>query len=164
MTAADVEARVRRELAALGGPYELMEIDPALADTAVFCEAYGVALEDSANCIVVASRDDPPTFAACLVLATTKLDVNKRVRKLLGVRKLSFATADQTRDLTGMEIGGVTPFGLPPDLPLYIDDRVRARDRVVVGGGSRSLKVVVPPTTLAALPNATYVEDLALEG
>ncbi|MBW3619071.1 MAG: hypothetical protein KY461_02395 [Actinobacteria bacterium] len=140
-----------------------MEIDPALADTAAFCAAYDVALEDSANCIIVASRDDPPTYAACLVLATTKLDVNKRVRKLLGVRKLSFATADQTRELTGMEIGGVTPFGLPPDLPLLIDERVRERERVVVGGGSRALKVVVPPATLAALPNATYVEELAVE-
>ena len=163
MTAAQVEARVRRELAALGGPYELMEIDPALADTADFCAAYDVALEDSANCIIVASRDEAPTYAACLVLATTKLDVNKRVRKLLGVRKLSFATAEQTRELTGMEIGGVTPFGLPPDLPLYIDERVRGRDRVVVGGGSRSLKVVVPRPTLATLPNARYVDELALE-
>lgn len=159
----DVEARVRRELEERAIPHELMDIDPALADTAAFCEAYDVALEDSANCIIVASRDEPPTFAACLVLATTRLDVNKRVRKLLGVRKLSFASADQTRELTGMEIGGVTPFGLPDDLPLLIDERVRRRDRVVVGGGSRALKVVVPPEALGALPNASFVEDLALE-
>ena len=159
----DVEARVRRELEELAIPHELMEIDPALADTAAFCKAYDVALEDSANCIVVASRDDPPTFAACLVLATTRLDVNKRVRKLLGVRKLSFASAEQTRELTGMEIGGVTPFGLPADLPLYIDERVRSRDRVVVGGGSRALKVVVPPEAFAAVSRASFVPDLALE-
>lgn len=159
---ADIEATVRAELERLGEPYELMDIDPALADTAAFCAAYGIALEDSANCIVVASRDDAPVFAACLVLATTKLDVNKRVRKLLGVRKLSFASAEQTRELTGMEIGGVTPFGLPAGLPLYVDARVADRDRVVVGGGSRALKVVVPPATLLALPDAELVEDLAL--
>lgn len=159
-----VEAAVRRHLDELGIEHELMDIDPALADTAAFCEAYDVALEDSANCIIVASRDEPPVFAACLVLATTKLDVNKRVRKLLGVRKLSFASAEQTRELTGMEIGGVTPFALPADLPLYVDERVRGRDRVVVGGGSRALKVVVRPGSFAEIPNTSFVEDLALEG
>jgi prolyl-tRNA editing enzyme YbaK/EbsC (Cys-tRNA(Pro) deacylase) len=156
-----IEVDVLAALDATGEPYETLEIDPDLADTAAFCARYGFPLETSGNCILVASKDDPPVLAACLALATTKLDVNKRVRKLLGVRKLSFAPADLTRQVTGMEIGGVTPFGLPSDLPVYLDARIRDLDRVVVGGGSRSLKLVVAPTALSAI-GGTYVEDLAV--
>lgn len=156
-----LEERVLAAVGAVGEPHEVIEIDPALADTAAFCERYGYALEESANCILVASRDDPPVVAACLVLATTKLDVNKRVRRLLGVRKLSFAPADLTRELTGMEIGGVTPFGLPPAVPLYADARIRDLDRVIVGGGSRRLKLHVTPAALEQV-GAAFVEDLAV--
>ena len=164
MATADPRAIERRVLAALdatGEPYEVVDVDPALADTAAFCEHYGYPLETSGNCILVASKDDPPVVAACLALATTKLDVNKRVRRLLGVRKLSFAPAELTRDVTGMEIGGVTPFGLTEGLPLWIDDRVRDLDRVIVGGGSRSIKLVVTPASLQAV-GAEFVEDLAV--
>jgi prolyl-tRNA editing enzyme YbaK/EbsC (Cys-tRNA(Pro) deacylase) len=157
-----VEARVLAAVADVA--HEVMRIDPALADTAAFCEAYGVPLEDSANCILVASRDDPPVVAACLVLATTRLDVNKRVRKLLGVRRLSFAPAELTRELTGMEIGGVTPFALPDGLPLLIDQRVMERDEVVVGGGSRAIKLRLPPAGLRTLADAEVVDDLAMPG
>ncbi len=156
------EAAVLAAIAATGVAYDVLEIDPDLADTAAFCDAYGYAPEASANCILVASRDDPPVVAACLVLATTKLDVNKRVRKLLGVRKLSFAPAELTRDLTGMEIGGVTPFGLPTDVPLHLDARIGALDRVIVGGGSRRLKLHIDPAALVAV-GGTYVDDLAVE-
>jgi prolyl-tRNA editing enzyme YbaK/EbsC (Cys-tRNA(Pro) deacylase) len=156
-----IEVDVIAALEATGAPYETVEIDPALADTAAFCERYGYPLETSGNCILVASKDDPPVVAACLALATTKLDVNKRVRKLLGVRKLSFAPAGLTRELTGMEIGGVTPFGLPADVPLYVDARIRSLDRVVVGGGSRSLKLVVAPAALIAV-GGLFVDDLAV--
>lgn len=159
----DIEAEVLRHLAELGVDHEVIEIDPALADTAEFCAHYGYAPEQSANCIVVASRDDEPVVAACLVLATTKLDVNKRVRKLLGVRKLSFAPPDLTRELTGMEIGGVTPFALPDGLPLYVDDRIREVGEVIVGGGSRRLKLLVPPEAFVAMPEAEFVTDLAVE-
>lgn len=157
-----VEADVLRAVEATGGAYEAIEIDPALADTAEFCAHYGYDLAASGNCILVASRDEPPVVAACVVLATTRLDVNKRVRKLLGVRKLSFAPADLTRELTGMEIGGVTPFALPSDLPLYVDARIRDLDRVIVGGGSRSLKLLVSPDALAGV-GAEFVTDLAVE-
>lgn len=159
---ADIEARVLATLDALRVGYDLVRIDPDLADTADFCAHYGYRLDESANCIVVASKDDPPTYAACLNLATTKLDVNKAVRGLLGVRKLSFASPDATRDLTGMLIGGVTPFGLPPGLPLFVDRRVVERDRVIVGGGSRSLKVHVDTAAFDRLPDA-HVADIAVE-
>jgi len=157
-----VEADVVRAVEATGAAYEAIEIDPALADTAEFCAHYGYDLSASGNCILVASRDEPPVVAACVVLATTRLDVNKRVRKLLGVRKLSFAPADLTRALTGMEIGGVTPFALPSDLPLYVDARIRDLDRVIVGGGSRSLKLLVSPDALAGV-GAEFVTDLAID-
>jgi prolyl-tRNA editing enzyme YbaK/EbsC (Cys-tRNA(Pro) deacylase) len=157
-----VEAEVLAAVDATGEPYETIDIDPALADTAAFCERYGYPLDTSGNCILVASKDDPPVLAACVALATTKLDVNKRVRKLLGVRKLSFAPAELTREVTGMEIGGVTPFALPSELPLYVDARIESLDRVIVGGGSRSLKLSVSPAALTAI-GARFVEDLATE-
>jgi prolyl-tRNA editing enzyme YbaK/EbsC (Cys-tRNA(Pro) deacylase) len=148
-------------LDALGVEHEVVPCDPDLADTAAFCEAYGYALEDSANTIVVVGKADPPRYAACVVLASTRLDVNHAVRHRLGTRKASFASADETRELTGMEIGGVTAFGLPPGLPLWIDAAVMHRERIVLGGGSRSWKVVVPPSILRGLPNAEVVDGLA---
>jgi prolyl-tRNA editing enzyme YbaK/EbsC (Cys-tRNA(Pro) deacylase) len=159
----EMEERVISQLEVLDAEYEEIRIDPAFADTADFCAEYGYSLDESANCIVVASRTEPKEFAACLNLAPTKLDVNKRVRKLMGVRKLSFASADDTRDLTGMMIGGVTPFALPPDLPLYVDARVTARDRVIVGGGSRSLKILVRSDVFARMRSAQVVDDLAVD-
>lgn len=157
----DIEARVRAALEATGAQYELIEIDPDFADTAAFCEKYGYPEDKSGNAIVVASKKPPGHFAACLVLATTRLDVNSRVRKLMGVRKLSFAPPDVTAELTGMMIGGVTPFALPEDLPLYIDARIAVLDWVIVGGGSRSLKLKVDPAALVALPNAEVIDELA---
>ena len=149
-------------LESLGIAYEIIPCDPALADTAQFCEAYGYALEDSANTILVAGRADPPVYAACVVLATTRLDVNRVVKKRMGVRKASFASGADTEQLTGMAIGGVTPFGLRDDLPLWIDGRVMTRDRIILGGGSRDRKVLAPPAILTAL-GAEIVEGLARE-
>ena len=113
-----------------------MPCDPDLADTAAFCEAYGYAPQDSANTIVVAGKSTPPVYAACVVLATTRLDVNGTVRRRLGARKASFASADETREMTGMLIGGVTAFGLPPKLPVWVDAAVMGRERIILGGGA----------------------------
>lgn len=142
------------------GEYELFACDPALADTAAFCAAYGFALEDSANTIVVVGKGQPPLYAACVVLATHRLDVNRTIRRRFG-RKSSFASPEETRALTGMEIGGVTAFGLPPDLPLWVDAAVMDRPRIVLGGGSRSWKVIAPPSILLTLPNVEVVDGLA---
>src|SRR6188474_756694 len=139
-------------LRGLGVAYELFACDPALADTAAFCEAYGFAPEDSANTIVVIGKTDPPRFAACVTLAPYRLDVNRTVRDRLGTRKASFAAAEQTASLTGMQIGGVTVFGVPDGLPIWVDSRVVERDRIVLGGGSRSWKVIASPSILRALP------------
>ncbi len=156
--------RLQRALAGSGVPYELFPCDPALADTAAFCAAYGFDPADSANTIVIAGKAEPRRYAACVVLAPHRLDVNRVVRALLGTRRASFATADETRALTGMEIGGVTPFGLPGDLPLWIDARVMARARIVLGGGSRTWKVIAPPQILLTLPGVRVVDGLAVDG
>lgn len=153
-------ARLEAALAGLG-EYELFPCDPALADTAAFCAAYGFAPEDSANTIVVIGKADPPRFAACVVLATHRLDVNRTIRTRLGTRKASFASADETRGLTGQEIGGVTAFGLPDGLPIWVDAAVMARERIVLGGGSRSWKVLAAPAILRSLPGVEIVEGLA---
>lgn len=156
-------ARLNAALDPLGVPYELFPCDPALADTAAFCAAYGFSPEEAANTIVVIGKSDPPRFAACVVLAPHRLDVNRVVRDRLGTRKASFAPADATREITGMEIGGVTVFGLPETLPVWVDGRVMACPRIVLGGGSRSWKVIASPVILERLPGMEVVEGLANE-
>ncbi len=158
----EAERRLTEFLDPFGEPYELFPCDPAFADTAAFCEKYNYPSDEGANCIVVEGKSDPAVFAACLVLPTTRLDVNKTVRRLLGTKKASFADAAHTEAFTGMTVGGVTPIGLPPTLPLYIDSRIMDLKRVLVGGGSRSCKVILSPGLLLRLPNAQVVEGLAL--
>jgi prolyl-tRNA editing enzyme YbaK/EbsC (Cys-tRNA(Pro) deacylase) len=143
------------------GEYELFACDPALADTAAFCEAYGFSPDESANTIVVVGKSNPPVYAACVVLATHRLDVNRTVKERLGTRKASFASAEETRALTGMEIGGVTAFGLPDDLPVWVDAAVMERPRIVLGGGSRSWKVIAPASILRTIASAEIVDGLA---
>jgi len=156
------EQKVITAIDALGLPYDLIPIDPAYADTAAFCQQYGYPLERSANTIIVASKKEPKQLAACVVLATTQLDVNRSVRKLLGAAKASFATAEEMRALTGMQVGGVTPFALPSDLPLYVDERIMQLDWIILGSGGRAAKIKIAPEVFIKL-GATIVTDLALE-
>lgn len=153
----------REHLDRLGVAYEVMPCDPALADTAAFVDAYGIPLERSANTILVASKGATPVFVACVLLATTSLDVNNVVRREMGVRKASFARADPVRELTAMEIGGVTPFGLPDGLPVLVDARVLEPDWVILGGGNRSSKLKLDPAGLRRLPSLRVVEGLAAD-
>jgi prolyl-tRNA editing enzyme YbaK/EbsC (Cys-tRNA(Pro) deacylase) len=137
-------------------------IDADLADTAGFCEHYGVALEDSANCVVIAGkRADTVSYAACVVLATTRADVNGVVRRRLGARKASFAPMDDAVELTGMEYGGITPIGLPPSWPVLVDAAVLAREVVVIGSGLRRSKLAIAAKLLTTLPTAELVDGLA---
>jgi prolyl-tRNA editing enzyme YbaK/EbsC (Cys-tRNA(Pro) deacylase) len=137
------------------------EIDPGLADTAAFCEAYGSPLDGSANCVVVAGRrGENVGYAACLVLATTRADVNGLVRRHLGARKASFAPQDVAVAQSGMAYGGITPVGLPSSWPLLVDSAVAAGELLVVGSGTRGSKLAVPGAVLAALPNAEVLEGL----
>ena len=146
-----------------GVDYEIIDCDPDLADTTAFCEHYDYRLEESANAIMVVGKGEPRVYVMCVVLATTRIDVNKSVRKKLGTKKASFASSEEATDITGMTLGGVTPFGLPHGLPLWIDSRVMSCEKVIVGGGSRNRKIYVPPRALSSLPNAEIVEELAKE-
>ena len=161
MTDDATRERLDALLAPLDVPYELFACDPALADTAAFCAAYGFDPADSANTIVVVGKSEPRQYAACVVLATHRLDVNRAVRAKFGRGKASFAGSDETREITGQEIGGVTTFGLPPDLPIWVDAAVMERPRIVLGGGSRSWKVLAPPEILLRIPKVEVVEGLA---
>ncbi len=137
------------------------EIDPDLADTAAFCDRYGVSMDESANCVVVAGRrGGVERLAACMILATTRADVNGVVRRSLDVRKASFAPVDVAVAETGMEYGGITPVGLPDGWPIFVDAAVAAAERVVIGSGVRRSKLVVAGSLLAALPGATVLEGL----
>lgn len=157
-----IENRVIEHLDALGARYRVLECDPALADTAAFCEHYGYSPAISANAIVIASRRPPGHTCVCLGLATTRLDVNRQVKALLGVSKLSFASPEDTIAATGMEIGGVTPFGLPESLPIYVDGRITELAECIVGGGSRSMKLTVDPEVFTRMPGVEVIEGLAL--
>jgi prolyl-tRNA editing enzyme YbaK/EbsC (Cys-tRNA(Pro) deacylase) len=154
-------APVAAALAQLGGEVWVAEIDEDLADTAAFSEAYGVPLDASANCVVVAARRAGQTsLAACVVLATTRTDVNGLVRRHLDARKASFAPQDVAVAESGMAFGGITPVGLPEGWPVLVDPEVAAADLVVIGSGTRGSKLAVPGAALAALPTARVLEGL----
>ena len=140
---------------------EIIECDPELSDTQVFCEHYGHSLEESANVIVAVGKSEPRQFVACVLLATSRLDINHCVRKRLGVRRASFASAEETKKMTGMEIGGVTVFGLPESLPIWVDHRVMEPEFIILGGGSRSIKLKISPDVFRRIDNAIIVEGLA---
>ena len=142
--------------------FEVVACDPGDSDTAVFVEKYGYSIQDSANCILVKTKTGEEKFVACLVLATTRLDVNNRIRKKICARQVSFASAEETRALTSMELGGVTPLGLPDTLQLWVDARVMGREKIVIGGGNRTCKIIVAPIILKQLSNVEIVEGLAL--
>jgi len=136
-------------------------IDAELADTAAFCAAYGVGLDASANCVIVAGkREGEVRFAACMILATTRADINGAVRRRLDVRKASFAAMDVAVAETGMEYGGITPIGLPAHWPILVDEAVAATVQVIIGSGVRRSKIVLPGQTLADLPGAEVVAAL----
>ena len=146
----------------LAGRVAVAEIDPELADTAAFCDAYGVTPEQSANCVVLAAKRSGGVtrLAACLVLATTRADVNGVARKTLEARKASFAAMDVAVAETGMEYGGITPLGLPPDWPILVDGAVAACPDAVIGSGVRRSKLLLPGEVLAGLPGAVVLADL----
>ena len=144
-----------------GFPFEVWDCDPELADTATYCTHYGVPLENSANAILVKSKTGEKKYALCVLLATHRLDTNHTVRKKIGARKVSFATAEETRKMTGMEIGGVTPLVLPNNLQIWIDEAVMQLEYIVLGGGNRSSKLKVSPEVLIIQPEAEVVSGLA---
>lgn len=164
-TPQEIEGRVKAALSELDiSGWEWIEIDPQYGDTADFCAQYGYDLPHSANTIIVASKRGPAAYCAGIVRACDRLDVNRRVRRLMGVSRASFASAEETREVTGMMIGGVTVLALPPDLPIYADVRLLEMDYVIIGAGSRSGKVKLPPQELEKLPGLEFIEELSQPG
>ena len=142
--------------------YECIEIDPKYADTGLFCEHYGFPLEQSCNTIIVASKKEPRQYCACVVLATARLDVNRCVKKLMRVSKASFATVEEMKKQTGMEVGGVTVFSLPEGMPLYVDKEIMDLDWIILGGAGRDIKIKTVPVVFEKL-GAQIVIDLAIK-
>ena len=157
-----IETKIDKFLNDIGIKYEVMPCDPNLADTEDFCNYYNVPKTNSGNTIIIASKKPPIIYSACLVTAEYKLDVNKTVRKLMGVRRLSFASAEQTVEITGMIIGGVTPIGLPPDIKIYIDKNIERLDYIILGGGSRSQKIKIDINSLSKIPNVEFIQGLGI--
>ena len=157
----EIERRVVTVLDGFGVSYELHRIDPAFADTVAYCEKYGSSPEHAANTIIVASKKEPKQYAACVVKATRRLDGNHTVRRLMNAARISFASAEETRVLTGMMIGGVTVLALPPELPIYVDDTLMDLPWIILGGGSRSLKIKISPEVFRKLPGTTVVAGLS---
>ena len=154
--------KVLESLKDVGATYEIIDCDPSFADTAEFCNHYGYSLDESANAILLEGKAESPIYALCVVLATTRINVNKVARKRLGTRKASFASAEITKSLTGMEIGGVTPVGLPDDLPIWIDNLVMEAPKVIIGAGSRDAKIYLSPDNLLRFPNTHIVDGLSM--
>jgi prolyl-tRNA editing enzyme YbaK/EbsC (Cys-tRNA(Pro) deacylase) len=152
--------RVLVELDRLGLAYQRIPIDPEHADTTTFCEWHGYPLGHSGNTIIVVSKKEPKRYAACVVRADVRLDVNHAVRRLMGASRLSFATAEETRELTGMAIGGVTVIALPSDLPIYVDAGLMSLEYVILGSGDRLAKIKISPEVFRRLPSAQIVADL----
>jgi prolyl-tRNA editing enzyme YbaK/EbsC (Cys-tRNA(Pro) deacylase) len=164
LLARPVEAALHALDPALAALVVVAPIDATLADTAAFCAAYDVALDIAANCVVIAgTRGQVTRYAACVVLATTRLDVNGVVRRMLDARRASFAPMEDAVVRSGMDYGGITPLGIPWEWALYLDARVAALPSAIVGSGIRGSKLRLPGAVLAALPNARIVNDLARE-
>ncbi|MDQ2846033.1 MAG: YbaK/EbsC family protein [Actinomycetota bacterium] len=148
---------------ATNGAAWVAAIDGSVSDTAAFCDRYDVPMEVSANCVVVSGkRSGEERWAAVLVLANTRADINGVVRRRLDVRKISFAPMDEATDRTGMEYGGITPIGLPAGWPILIDESVTTAGPVVIGSGIRDSKIIVDGAALATLPGAEVVIGLTL--
>jgi prolyl-tRNA editing enzyme YbaK/EbsC (Cys-tRNA(Pro) deacylase) len=154
------ETRVLAELERRGVAFRREPCAPEHADTAVFCEVHGHSVDIAANALIVATKKEPRRFACCLVLGTRRLDVNGVVKQKLG-GKCSFARAEEMKELTGMEVGGVTPFALPEGLPIWVCDAMMDHEEVIVGTGGRTSKLFVAPQALAELPGAEVVPGLS---
>ena len=152
--------RVQAALSALRTPFERLDCDPGAADTAAFCARYGYLPTEVANTILVASKGEPKRFAACVVGAERQLDVNHKVRHLLSASKASFALPEETERLTGMVLGGVSPFGLPEGLPVFVDDVLARARALILGGGDRHSKIRVSGEALLLIPGVQAVPDL----
>ena len=156
-----IRENVMKAVEQTGIPFEVMAIDPSLSDTAQFCSQYNIDVSNAANTILVVSKKEPKSYCACIVLATTKLDVNRKVKELLS-SKASFASAEEMNAMTGMEVGAVTPFGLPSSIPIFMDEKVLEKEWVILGAGKRDTKIKIAPQAITKLPTVKIVPQLGI--
>ena len=156
-----VDHKIIQALEDSGVSYELLACDPLLADTGDFCAHYNIPLDCSANTILIKAKTGVTRFVACVLLANARLDVNKTARKRLGARRVSFASAEETMVMTGMELGGVTALALPAELELWVDRAVLDAPYVILGAGTRSAKIKVLPAVFEVIANCTVIDGLA---
>lgn len=156
-----LDPNVQQHIDSLGIDYEPLACEENLADTAQFCEHYGISPQEACNAILVAMKTNPRTYVACLVRADTKLDVNHKLSEVVAFKRLSFASGEETASLTGQLIGGVTIFALPEEMTIYVDQRVMERERIIVGGGNRTSKIRLDPKSLEKMPQVK-VADIAV--
>lgn len=161
MTMSLLDPVIAARVEALGVDYQVLSCNPMFADTAVFCEQYGFNLGDSANCIIIASNTAPRKYAACVLLADSRLGVTRDIRKRLGSKRTSFATVSEAVAITGMQVGGIMPLALPEALPLFIDARVLDRSRIILGSGRRDSKVLISPEVFKKSSQAEIVQNLS---
>jgi prolyl-tRNA editing enzyme YbaK/EbsC (Cys-tRNA(Pro) deacylase) len=157
----DTLPKIRQFLESTELKFEIMDCNPELADTKIFCKEYNINPEDSVNAILVKTKTGELKYALCALLATTRLDINNLIKKKLNAQKVSFADSEETTKITEMIIGGVTPLTLPNNLPLWIDSRIMLRDLIILGGGNRSSKIKISPTIFNFTPNAEIIVGLA---
>ena len=153
--------KIRQFLKSTNLKFEIMNCNPELADTKIFCKEYGIDLEDSVNAILVKTKTGELKYALCALLATTRLDINNLIKKKLNARKVSLANSEETKKITEMSIGGVTPLTLPNNLQLWVDSKVMLRDLIILGGGNRSSKIKISPSIFSFTPNTEIIECLA---
>ena len=157
----DTLPKIRQFLESTKLKFEIINCNPKLADTKIFCKEYGINLEDSVNAILVKTKTGELKYALCALLATTKLDINNLIKKKLNARKVSFADSEEAAKITEMSIGGVTPLTLPNNLPLWIDSKVMLRDLIILGGGNRSSKIKISPAIFKYTSNTEIIKGLA---
>ena len=158
----DISPQVLAQLTKLNLSYEVIQCDPELADTFEFCNHYGYKLEECGNTILAASKRGVKKYACCLVRGSDKVNINKTVRNLLEVSKISFATKDESEQVTGMTSGGITLVGLPESIPIFVDKKVLQMEKIILGSGNRNSKILLDTKDLQLIPNTQFIENLSM--
>ena len=148
------------DISKLGIPYEIVECKEEYADTYLFCEKYEYPIEYCANTILLSSKKPPDYYVACVLQGNKKLDVNNKVRKLMNSSKVSFASHEETVSLTNMKSGGVTIFGLPKSIDVYVDSEIMNNPYLIFGSGNRNCKIKIEPNYLNQIPNIKSIEHI----
>ena len=138
------------------------EINPQFTGSTEFCEHYKITPEDGANCIVIEIiKGEDRNIASCLVPIGYRADLNSKVRKHFGARRVSFAPLEEVEKNTHMEYGSITVFGLPNEWKILIDSKIMEREKIIIGGGKKISKLLISTQVLKNLPNVEIIDELS---